>query len=438
MRKKLLCMALMMSMTVGLLTGCGTSSKSAVKSGSDSKKNGPVEVEFWYSGGKTAVNVVADIVDEFNKSQSDYKVKCVTQADYDETYQKVQAGIAGGTAPDIALLDVNSSRTLNQKKVLEDISTYTKDDSDFNKDDYLDVFLNQGVDDENKTFAIPAYGTTQVLYYNKKAFKNAGIKPESIKTWQDLADASKKITEKNKGMTGWEPMWGKDNLVDAVLSNGGSLFSDDGKTVCVNSDAWVEVWDSFKKWIHDDKIMKIHSGGQGWEYWYTTIDDVLQNKAGGYTGSSGDQADLDFSIVGAMQQPGFGNNASAPAAEAKNLVILKNSSDEEKKGAYEFIKYFTTPENQAKWSMETGYVAVRKSTQDVKEFNDYTEKNPQAFVPLQQASHGSVLPTDPTGGKIYDALKVAADKVEIEGVSAKDALDEAQKTAEEAMSSVSK
>lgn len=435
MRKKLLCMALMMSMTVGLLTGCGTKSKSASK---ESESSGPVEVEFWYSGGKTAVNVVADIVKEFNASQSDYKVKCVTQADYDETYQKVQAGIAGGTAPDIALLDVNSSRTLDQKKVLEDISTYTKDDSDFNKDDYLDVFLNQGVDDDNKTFAIPAYGTTQVLYYNKKAFKNAGIKPESIKTWQDLADASKKITEKNKGMTGWEPMWGKDNLVDAVLSNGGSLFSDDGKTVCVNSDAWVEVWDSFKKWIHDDKIMKIHSGGQGWEYWYTTIDDVLQNKAGGYTGSSGDQADLDFSVVGAMEQPGFGNNASAPAAEAKNLVILKNSSDEEKKGAYEFIKYFTTPENQAKWSMETGYVAVRKSTQDVKEFKDYIKKNPQALVPLQQASHGSVLPTDPTGGKIYDALKVAADKVEIEGVSAKDALDEAQKTAEEAMSSVSK
>lgn len=238
-------------------------------------------------------------------------------------------------------------------------------------------------------------------------------------------------------MTGWEPMWGKDNLVDAVLSNGGSMFSDDGKTVCINSDAWVEVWDSFKKWIHDDKIMKIHSGGQGWEYWYTTIDDVLQNKAGGYTGSSGDQADLDFSIVGAMEQPGFGNNASAPAAEAKNLVMLKNSSDAEKKGAYEFMKYFTTPENQAKWSMETGYVAVRKSTQDVKEFKDYTKKNPQALVPLQQASHGSVLPTDPTGGKIYDALKVAADKVEIEGVSAKDALDEAQKTAEDAMASVS-
>ena len=48
--------------------------------------------------------------------------------------------------------------------------------------------------------------------------------------------------------------------------------------------------------------MAIHSGGQGWEYWYNTIDDVLQNTAGGYTGSSGDQADLDFSIVSAMEQ----------------------------------------------------------------------------------------------------------------------------------------
>lgn len=84
---------------------------------------------------------------------------------------------------------------------------------------------------------------------------------------------------------------------------------------------------------------------------------------------------------------------------------------QEKKGAYEFMKYFTTPENQAKWSMETGYVAVRKSTQDVKEFKDYTKKNPQALVPLQQASHGSVLPTDPTGGKIYDALKVQLTKL---------------------------
>ena len=56
-------------------------------------------------------------------------------------------------------------------------------------------------------------------------------------------------------------------------------MNEDGTEVMINSQEWVEVWESFRKWIHDDQIMKIHSGGQGWEYWYNTIDDVLQDKA---------------------------------------------------------------------------------------------------------------------------------------------------------------
>ena len=37
--------------------------------------------------------------------------------------------------------------------------------------------------------------------------------------------------------------------------------------------------------------------------------------------------------------------------------MLNGSTDEEKEGVYEFMKFFTTPENQAKWSINTGYVA---------------------------------------------------------------------------------
>lgn len=134
-----------------------------------------------------------------------------------------------------------------------------------------------------------------------------------------------------------------------------------------------------------------------------------------------------------MEQPGWGSNESAPTADALQLVMLESSSEEEKQGVYEFMKYFTTPENQAKWSMSTGYVAVRNSTQEVPEFKEYCEENPQALVPLQQASHGSILPEDPTGGKLLDALSIAADKVEIEGVSAQEALDEAQATIQAAL-----
>ncbi len=440
MRKKLLAMICSLTMAATVITGCGAGAGTGNGADNSAKQteasDKTVEIDFWYSGGKTAVNVLQDTVDAFNESQSKYHINTVTQADYTETYEKLQAGIAGKKAPDMALLDVDKARNLSNKKLVADIQPFVDKDSDFQKDDYLDVFLNQGYDADGKLFALPAYGTTQVMYYNIKAFEKAGVKAEDIKTWQDLAAAAKKIHEQNGDMAGWEPMWGKDNLVDASLSNGRQILSDDGKTVMINSDAWVEVWESIRGWIHDDKTMKIHSGGQGWEYWYKTIDDVLADKAGGYTGSSGDQADLDFTKVAAMEQPGWGSNPSAPTADALQLVMLEGSSDEEKQGVYEFMKYFTTPENQANWSMNTGYVAVRKSTQDVDSFKKYAEKNPQALVPLQQASHGSILPEDPTGGKIFDALKIAADEVEIEGKPAKEALDKAQKTAQEALDAV--
>ena len=55
-----------------------------------------------------------------------------------------------------------------------------KKDENFNNDDYVSTFFEQAKDDKGKIYGIPAYGTTQVLYYNKKAFENASLLPASI------------------------------------------------------------------------------------------------------------------------------------------------------------------------------------------------------------------------------------------------------------------
>lgn len=439
MNKKFMGILMTITMLTTSFTGCGTDN---IASGIDQTQKdedmkGKTEVDFWYSGGKTAVKVVQGIVDDYNKSQDTYFVKTVTQADYSETYEKLQAAIAGNVAPDVALIEKDAARGLSDKNLVVDLSEKMKKDNDFNEDDYVSTFFEQVKDDKGKIYGIPAYGTTQVLYYNKKAFENAGIDPNSIKTWQDLAQAASKIKNDGEYTYGWEPMWGADNLIDASLSNGGTIFSEDGKKVTINSKEWVEVWSNFEKWIHDDKTMAIHSGGQGWEYWYKTIDDVIQNKAGGYTGSSGDQADLDFSIVGAIEQPSWKDGTeSKPVARALMLSVLAKSSEEKQAGAYDFMKYFTNVKNQAKWSMSTGYVPVNKGVLDDDDYMKYTQENTQALVPYTQAEHGSIYPYDPTNGAVKDALKIAADKVEIDGVPAKEALDEAQKTAQKALDEV--
>ncbi len=445
MKKRFLSVMMAGTMLAMTVAGCGstesvsTSGKTVSEAGentgvTNSTSSEKVEVEFWYSGGKTAVGVVQEIVDSYNASQDTYVVTTVTQADYGETYEKLQAGIAGNAAPDLVLLDKGSARSLSDKGLVADLAERMSADSEFDEADYVSAFFDQVKDGKGKIFGIPAYGTTQVLYYNIAAFKEAGVDPQSIKTWQDLSQAAAKIKAGGTYTYGWEPMWGPDNLVDAAFSNGGTIFSEDGQTVTINSEEWVEVWEAFRTWIHEDETMAIHSGGQGWEYWYNTIDDVLLDVAGGYTGSSGDQADLDFSIVGAIEQPAWDESTSSkPMAVALTMSVVASSSEEEQAGAYDFMKYFTNVENQAKWSMATGYVPVNLNVMEDAAYQAYTAENPQALVPFNQASHGSVYPFDPTSGAIYDALSIAADKVEIDGISAQEALDEAQRAAQAAL-----
>ncbi|MNP39262.1 hypothetical protein D3C76_1328320 [compost metagenome] len=182
--------------------------------------------------------------------------------------------------------------------------------------------------------------------------------------------------------------------------------------------------------------MGIHSGGQGWEYWYKTIDDVMQGRAAGYTGSSGDQGDLDFNVVAAHTQPGWANHAPAPISEALMAGIPALALDEQKKAAYEWLTFFSNTKNTAKWSINTGYIAVRSSALEDPDYKTFSEQNPQIKVPLIQAQSASSAFIDPTGGKIDDALKIAADKIQIENVPAAEALKEAKQKAQKELDKV--
>ncbi|OXS54027.1 ABC transporter substrate-binding protein [Cohnella sp. CIP 111063] len=390
----------------------------------------PVTIEFWYGlGGKLGENMQT-LIDKFNASQQEVIVKPVVQADYSETGKKLQAAIASGDVPAAVL---SSNVDWARKGYYASIDDLIAANSDFNAADVIPTFLEQGKVD-GKQYFLPMYGTTQVMYYSKEALEKNGIKAENLTTWEALGEAAAKMTVKSGGKTtfyGWEPMWGADNMIDATLSKGGSILSEDGKTVTIDSAEWIDTWEQFRKWIHEDQIMRIHYGGQGWEYWYKTIDDVMKGNAAGYTGSSGDQGDLDFTKLAAMEQPGWeGVGEGKPVASAIQAGIPAKASPEQQQAAFKWFSFFMSPENTAFWSMNTGYIAVRQSALDDPAFVEYSAANPQSTIPLKQAAHASEPFQDPTGGKINDALKIAADKVQISNVPAAEALKEAKATAQ--------
>ena len=446
--KKLVAFGMIAAMALGLVACGGSSSSDAAASSSaaaseaseveeaapaEEASGDKIELEFWLAQGNNVMDLVNEEIENFNNSQDKYHVTAIQQENYVKTFSNIQAAIAGKTAPDVALLDTAPARQLYEKGALVTFNKFQDADADFNADDFYADFAANGIDGDT-TFARPWYGTIQIAYYSVKAFEDAGVDPASISSWQDLVSHADEFKAAGYDRV-WEPMGGDaKNLIDAAFANGAQVLSDDGKTVMINSPEWVEVWEAFRGWIHDDGIMETKWNGlDDWAYWYDTIDDVVEGRSAGYTGSPVDSVDFDFNVIQPLEQFGWNGAESKPWAQTLMLVMPEGNGDERQQGAYEFIKFLTNPENQAAYTMLTTYPAANKKVVDVPEYQAFLEENPVAGVLLKQAEHVSNYPVDPTGGKILDELNIAAQALELEGKSAQEVLDEAAANAQIAL-----
>jgi sn-glycerol 3-phosphate transport system substrate-binding protein len=67
-----------------------------------------------------------------------------------------------------------------------------------------------------------------------------------------------------------------------------------------------------------------------------------------------------------------------------NFYLFKGTSDEQLAAAVDFIKWITAPEQSAKWTMATGYVAPRPATWETETMKAYAADFPQVLVARDQ------------------------------------------------------
>jgi multiple sugar transport system substrate-binding protein len=386
-----------------------------------------VVFEFYHGVGGDMAKVLDEIVANFNASQDKYECKPIYYPSYDDAFKAYQAALAAKQPPAMILGGVDLSQA--KKGIFADCLPLIAEDPTFPLKDYVDVYIQQGMYD-GKLYMLPFYGTAWMVFYDKNKFAESGIDPKvAFSSWEKLGEAAKQLTKIENGEVtywGFEPMYGVNNMYDAALSLGGKVLSEDGTKILVNDEKWVKAWDMFRKWIYDDKIMTIHYGGEGWEYWYKTMDDVLEGRAAGFIGSAGDLQTLDWNKVDAALFPGWeGVGPATPELSCLKIAINGTSDIEQQRGALQFYKFFTSPENGGLWSMKTGYIPAIKTAIDSPEYQEFLKTAPYMKVAFDSVLHGLPPYDDPTNGKIWEELSIACDKVMIENIPAQEALDEA-------------
>ena len=149
------------------------------------------KLQFYYPVG--VAGPLARIIDglrpEWNQKNPQIQVEPVFAGSYTEAYAKTLAAIRGGTPPDVAImLSQNLNDILGQDIVIPLDELIAADAAQVKIDDFFPAFMlnsKQG----GKIWSIPFQRSTPVMYYNKDAFKEAGLDPQKPpQTQAELVD----------------------------------------------------------------------------------------------------------------------------------------------------------------------------------------------------------------------------------------------------------
>lgn len=381
-------LVLVAGLLASVLSGCGKQPAAQTTGGADKV----VKLNFYFpidAAGPLA-KLMSDMTADFNKSHPDISVTPVYAGSYNETQAKAVAAYKAGTPPDVAVLLSTALYQLKDLDVIQPLDSYVSGDSDgqaYMSDFFPGLLMN--AKDGNTLWSIPFQRSTPVLYYNKDAFTKAGLDPnQPPKTWDELVADAKKLTVKDSN--GNVTQWGIEvptyywDIQGLILESGGDLANADGTKVNFNSPTTIDVL----KWLVGLQQQGVMPKAA--MPWANMSADFTSGRAAMIFHSTG-------SLVGFKSGTNFGlgvafmpaNKSYGVPTGGGDLYMFKGIPADHQKAAWTFIRWMTDPAQAARWSIGSGYIAVRQSAWDLPEMKDYVAKTPEAVVGRDQLQYAS-------------------------------------------------
>jgi sn-glycerol 3-phosphate transport system substrate-binding protein len=396
-----------------------------------------VDLQFYFPvavGGKAA-DTIQELTAEYVAANPDVNIDAVYAGSYQDTVAKAITASRGGNPPQLSVILSVDMFTLIDEDLIVPFDDYLSTEEDKKwVDGFYPAFMENS-QTGGKTYGIPFQRSTPVLYWNKDAFKAAGLDPDvAPATWEEMVDFGKKLVKKDASgkVTQWGvripssgfPYWLFQGLTtenDVILANaeGNKTNFDDPKVV----EALQYLIDLSKK--HEVMAPGIIEWGATPKAFFEGQTAMMWTSTGNLTNVR-NNAPFDFGVA---MLPA--NKRRGAPTGGGNFYLFKGASDEQTKAAVDFVKWITAPEQSSKWTIATGYVAPRPATWDTETMKAYTADFAPALVARDQLEFAvaelSTYQNQRVTGIFNDALAAA-----ITGQKdAETALKEAQAQADE-------
>jgi ABC-type glycerol-3-phosphate transport system substrate-binding protein len=351
MRGLTCCMFLVAGLMI--LTGCGQKAP----------ESGKVEVTFWHVMGGPLGKALDAMIEDFNSVHEDVEVKSVSMGRYQALSQKLMAAVAARTPPTIAQVYESWTAQFMEAGALVPLNIFIEGDHGLSEEDLADiypVFVESNIW-EDKFVTVPFNKSVLAYFYNKDMFREAGI-TDFPKTWTEFRDVAIRLTRDADG-DGEQDVWGTAFapnvwMFSTILYQKGGRLLNEAETQCVfNEKEGVETLTFLHDLVRKDRCANLTTGYQG-------QDAFLAGQAAMVAGSVVSYAFMQQSNptfeMGVAPVPVDKHKAMLIAGT--NVGIFSKAGDEEQQAAWEFIRWFIAPEQQARWGAKTGYIPVRRSS----------------------------------------------------------------------------
>jgi sn-glycerol 3-phosphate transport system substrate-binding protein len=350
------------------------------------------EIQWWHAMGGTNGERVDKIASDFNATQSAYKIVPVFKGNYTETMTAAVAAFRVKKQPHIVqVFEVGTATMMAAKGAVYPVEDMMSDSGEaFNKSIYLPAVISYYQTPQGELLSMPFNSSTPVLWYNKDALKKAGI-AAAPKTWAEMKSASEKLVA--SGMKcgfsfGWQSWvmvenyssW--HNLAMGTKENGFAGFD---TNFTFNNKAVKNRMAEIADW---SKAGLFKYGGRRGDSlsMFTNGECAMWMNSSAYYGSIKKQAKFEFGQSMLPLDSAVAEKPQNSIIGGATLWVLKGHAKDDYKGVAKFMTYLSSPEVQAWWHQETGYVPITTPAYELSKKQGFYDKNPGTDTAIKQLS----------------------------------------------------
>ncbi len=382
----------------------------------------PVTITYaHFSGAGAQEETLKKMIAVFEEKNPDIKVDLQITG-FDDYFTKLATTVGGGNAPDVFEMNMENYLAYMLRGACADLTGL------INNDNYSAGTL-EAVSSDGKLYAVPMSFSTCVLIYNKALFDQAGIAyPTNDWTWADAQTAAEAIKALGDDIWGYYQPITYNEFYKSVKSNGGSLLNADYTAFTANSPENVAVLDAMLKRVrgenHVQPTAEEMAGRGDWDLFTEGKLGMIITGIWAFPTYT-EKCTFDWDIV---VEPGFATKSTFFFAN----VNCVSPSSEKKEAAAKFADAMGSDPDivqlrlDASWELPT--------IADQSKLTQYLEVTPPAnrAAVFDSMDYAAAPPALKESGAASEIINNVLSTLEMNDISAQDALDDIQSQLEDA------